>query len=134
MATLNWGKGIGLNFIDNSDYYYCLGYLTNRSHGIDVYTHDNGRDGAWAGQGKLHNRTNISNHPATFQHSFRQSGDDRLSVSAYVENLVYNHNFSQWYDPTGENFTYYRFPESMENVLSTVPIDFREDFISGFNL
>lgn len=31
MAQLNWGRGIGLHFLDNHEYYETLGVLTKKT-------------------------------------------------------------------------------------------------------
>lgn len=132
MAQLNWGTGIGLHFRDDAEYYETLGYLTKNSELVSVYTHDNDRSGAWAGQGKLHVHIDKSNLPDGLRRSFAQSGDDRLSVTDYVRNLVDNHGFTRFYDPTGNLYTLYRLPSSMTDVKETVPREFWEDFDRGY--
>ena len=54
MAQLDWGNGIGLHFQNDAEYYETLGFLAKNPSLVSVYTHDNDRSGAWAGQGKLH--------------------------------------------------------------------------------
>ena len=134
MIQLKWGSGIGLNFHDYEDYYLCLGYIANEDHNVVVYTHSNDQSGAWSGQGKLHNKNNIRNLPKSLQRSFAESGDDRLSVSSYVSNLVNNHAFSVFKDPTGKEYTYYIYPESISAVLSTVPDLYHKAFMIGYNM
>lgn len=53
MAQLDWGNGIGLHFQIDAEYYETLGFLAKNPSLVSVYTHDNDRSGAWAGQGKL---------------------------------------------------------------------------------
>lgn len=96
-------------------------------------THDNDRSGAWAGQGKLQSRVNKSSLPDGLRRSFVLSGDDRLSVTDYVRNLVYNHAFTQYYDSTGNFYTFYRFPDSVTAVRATVPRENLDDFDRGYN-
>ena len=133
MAQLDWGTGIGLHFRDDAEYYETLGYLTKDPALVSVYTHDNDRSGAWAGQGKLHIHVNKRSLPDGLRRSFVQSGDDRLSVTDYVRNLVYDHEFTQFYDPTGNLYTFYRYPRSMTDVRATVPRAFLEDFDRGYD-
>ncbi|MCM1253793.1 MAG: hypothetical protein NC321_13315 [Clostridium sp.] len=132
MAQLDWGTGIGLHFDNDAEYYETLGYLTKRPALVDIYTHDNDKSGAWAGQGKLQVRVDKSKLPDGLRRSFKQSGDDRLSVTDYVKNLVLNHAFTQFYDPTGNYYTFYRFPASMVDVKQTVPQSFWVDFDRGY--
>ena len=75
MAKLDWGRGIGLHFKNNNEYYETLGFLTKRSRLVDIYTHDNGRSGAWGGQGKL--ETHVGTHilPRPLREAFEKSGD-----------------------------------------------------------
>lgn len=133
MVQLDWGTGIGLHFHDEAEYYETLGYLAKNPALVDVYTHDNDRSGAWAGQGKLQTRVNKSSLPDGLRRSFVLSGDDRLSVTDYVRNLVYNHAFKQYYDPTGNYYTFYRFPNTVADVKATVPRKFWSDFDRGYN-
>ena len=131
MAQLNWGKGIGLHFRDNEEYYEILGYLASHTNCVCVFTHKNDISGAWAGQGKLRTAISKQQLPSALKRAFDLSGDNRLSVSAYVANLVHNHAFTEFRDPTGKRYTYYRFPASIENVRNTVPEDYREAFDRG---
>ena len=133
---LRWGKGIGISFRDEPEYYLCLGYLANQArHGIDIYTHSNDSSGAWAGQGKLQiSPAGCRGLPRALQDAFNKSGDNRLSVSDYVKNLVNRHAFDGWRDPTGNKYTFYRFPISKENVRATVPNKYLKEFDSGFDL
>ena len=133
MAQLHWGTGIGLHFVDDAEYYETLGYLAKNPPSVEVYTHDNDKSGAWAGQGKLQTQVSKRMLPSGLRRSFVQSGDDRLSVTDYVRNLVYNHAFTQYYDPTGNFYTFYRFPDSVTAVRATVPREYLADFDRGYN-
>ena len=53
MAQLHWGTGIGLHFLDDAEYYETLGYLAKKPPSVEVYTHDNNKSGAWAGQSRV---------------------------------------------------------------------------------
>lgn len=121
MSQLDWGKGIGLHFANDGEYYETLGYLANHTDLVSVYTHDNDVSGAWAGQGKL--QTNIDKIllPDGLKRSFDLSHDDRLSVTEYVKNLIDNHSFTNHYDPTGNRYTFYRTPSTLSDVRRTVP-------------
>lgn len=134
MAKLDWGMGIGLHFRNNSEYYEILGFLTKPRCPVVIYTHDNDMSGAWAGQGKLETKIPKHDLPDALKRSFIQSGDNRLSVSDYVENLIVNHNFNQYSDPTGNCYTFYRYPISHEEVLSTIPYEYVNDFYRGYNM
>ena len=133
MAQLHWGTGIGLHFQNDEEYYQALGFLAKSPSQVVVYTHKNDRSGAWAGQGKLQTYVSKKHLPPGLQESFLMSGDDRLSVTDYVENLVKNHAFICFSDPTGNLYTFYRFPNSVFDVKATVPSDFWEDFDRGYN-
>ena len=136
MAQLDWGNGtgIGLHFRNDGEYYETLGYLSKGSRPVVIYTHKNDISGAWAGQGKLETRVNKNVLPIGLKRSFDMSGDHRLSVTDYVANLVYNHSFTRYTDPTGNRYTYYRLPESYVAVRNTVPDEFIEDFDRGYNM
>ncbi len=136
MAKLYWGRGIGIQFADNNEYFFTLGYLANhKRHPVVVYTHSNDESGAWAGQGKLelkkpHGTRGLPRPLAT---AFTQSGDQRLSVTDYVKQLVGVHGFTDFRDPTGNGYTYYRFPNDIESVRSTVPAECRAAFDLGYS-
>lgn len=134
MAQMNWGTGIGLHFKDDAEYYEILGYLTKDPSCVDVYTHKNDKSGAWAGQGKLETKVSKSCLPDGLKRSFNLSGDHRLSVSDYVANLIENHSFTRFYDPTGNLYTFYRMPSSYSDVRATVPELYLNDFDRGYNL
>lgn len=133
MAKLDWGKGIGLHFKDNQEYYETLGFLSKRSRYVDIYTHDNGKSGAWAGQGKLETHVATVMLPIPLKNAFEKSGDARLSVTDYVMNLK-NHGFTINQDFTGNRYTYHLFPESVEGVINTIEAEeYKEDFYRGYN-
>jgi hypothetical protein len=135
MAILHWGRGIGLHFENDNEYFYTLGFLANQRHGVEIYTHDNQASGAWSGQGKLALQKNrkIRNLPRALDVAFGYSGDNRLSVTEYVKELVKKHRFVGHRDPTGNRYTYYRFPLSLEEVLQTVPDVYKDEVTKGFN-
>ncbi len=135
MVNLIWRKddSIGLEFENESEYYETLGFLSKETRPIDIFTHENQRSGARAPQGKL--KINFAGHiPEPLAFAFDQSNDDRLSVSDYVDNLVNNHAFTRFVDPTGRRYTYHIYPESLEAVRETVPTRFLVDFERGYNL
>lgn len=133
MAQLDWGTGIGLHFRDDAEYYEALGFLTKTPPRVVVYTHDNEKSGAWAGQGKLETQVGKNALPDGLSRSFNVSGDDRLSVTEYVRNLIDNHAFSEFSDPTGNLYTFYRMPSSADDVRATVPAANLADFDRGYN-
>ena len=133
MANLDWGKGIGLHFRNNEEYYETLGFFTKRSRPVDIYTHDNGRSGAWGGQGKLETHVGTNVLPRPLRTAFEQSGDARLSVTDYVLNLK-NHGFTIQQDFAGNRYTYHLFPESVDAVVASIESnDYVEDFFRGYN-
>lgn len=133
MAQLVWGRGIGLRFKNNEEYYETLGFLTKRNRLVDIYTHDNRRSGAWAGQGKLETHVGINTLPRPLKMAFSQSGDARLSVTDYVLNLR-NHGFTIAQDSTGNDYTYHLYPESVDAVVDSIESDeYIEDFYRGYN-
>lgn len=133
MAQLHWGKGIGLHFLNNEEYYETLGFLAKRNRLIDIYTHDNGRSGAWGGQGKLETHVGINYLPRPLKEAFAQSGDARLSVTDYVHNLRM-HGFTIEQDFAGNKYTYHLFPTSVEDVIESIESDeYVDDFFRGYN-
>lgn len=137
MLKLIWqhGRGIGLTFSNDGEYYTTLGYLANSNHRIDVYIHRNQRSGAWAEQGKLENQNYSTNNlPRPLESSFMASGDNRLSVTDYVRNLITNHSFTDEWDPTGNQYTTYYRPSSIEEVRNTVPPEHLDAFERGYNM
>jgi hypothetical protein len=133
MAQLHWGRGIGLHFNDNHEYYETLGFLAKRNRYVDVYTHDNNRSGAWAGQGKLETHVGANILPRPLRVAFEQSGDARLSVTDYVLNLK-NHGFTIESDFSGNRYTYHLYPVSREYVINTLEAEeYLVDFNRGYN-
>lgn len=135
MVNIVWRKddSIGLEFESEAEYFEVLGFLAKDSRPIDIFTHENQRSGARAPQGKL--KINFSGRiPEALAWAFDQSSDDRLSVSDYVDNLVQCHAFTRFVDPTGRQYTYHIYPESIEAVRSTVPQQYKQDFDRGYNL
>ena len=132
MMQLDWETGIGLHFSDEAEYYQTLGFLSKNPDLVVVQTHDNDRSGAWAGQGKLHTHVSKRLLPPALYRAFMLSGDDRLSVTEYVRNLVENHGFTRFHDPTGNLYTFYRYPDSVLDVKDTVPSEYEEAFNRGY--
>lgn len=90
MAKLDWGRGIGLHFKNNNEYYETLGFLTKRSRLVDIYTHDNGRSGAYRSD-----IDNLVNRRNTIAHGSRTDGvaDTEYvrwesSTKSVMENIV----------------------------------------------
>lgn len=133
MAQLVWGEGIGLQFIDNREYYETLGFLTKRERLVDIYTHDNKRSGAWAGQGKLETHVRADELPRPLRVAFSQSGDNRLSVTDYVRNLG-NHGFTDARDFSGKGYTYHLYPVTVDAVVNSIESnEYIKDFYRGYN-
>ena len=133
MAQLHWGRGIGLHFLDNHEYYETLGILTQRNRTIDIYTHDNDNSGAWSAPGKLETHVGSNILPRPLKEAFQASGDARLSVTDYVMNLK-NHGFTILQDFSGNRYTYHLFPQSVETVLGSIESpEYVEDFYRGYN-
>ncbi len=133
MAQLDWGKGIGLHFKNNEEYYETLGFLTKKNRPVDIYTHGNGRSGVWAGQGKLETHVGTNILPRPLRIAFQKSGDARLSVTDYVQNLR-NHRFTIEQDFAGNRYTYHLFPVSVDAVIGSIESEeYVEDFFRGYN-
>ena len=129
---LNWGNI--LHFNSGKDYYEVLGFLSKEEELIRVYTENNDKAGAWAGQGRMSLRNvSIDSLPETLKNAFETSVDGRISVTHYVKNLKENHNFSREIDPTGSDFTKRLYKESLEKVLETVPEEYENDFYRGYH-
>ena len=136
MPRLNWGTGIGLIFQDNHEFFFTLGYLANQhKHKVLIYTHKNDASGAWGAQGKIDisKVLNPSALPDSLRRSFSKSGDHRLSVSDYVTELIRNYAFDGRRDPTGNRYTIYRFPTSIDAVENTVPAEYLASFRAGYS-
>lgn len=129
---LNWGNV--LHFNSEKDYYEVLGFLSKEEELIRVYTENNDKAGAWAGQGRMSLRNvSIDSLPEALKNAFETSVDGRISVTYYVKNLKENHNFSREIDPTGSDFTKRFYKESLEKVLETVPEEYENDFYRGYH-
>lgn len=129
---LNWGNV--LHFNTEKDYYEILGFLSKEEEFIRVYTENNDKAGAWAGQGRMSLRNvSIDSLPEALKNAFETSVDGRISVTHYVKNLKENHNFSREIDPTGSDFTKRLYKESLEKVLETVPEEYENDFYRGYH-
>ena len=50
-----------------------------------------------------------------------------------MKNLIENHKFSEYRDPTGKLYTLYRYPRSVEDVKTTIPRVYLHDFDRGYN-
>lgn len=133
---LDWrhnNNSIGISFIDEHEYYETLGYLS-KSGRIRIYWHNNDRSGARSYQGKLEREIEVDLiKPRPLNKSFSRSGDHRLSVTDYVNNLRNNHNFTQYGD-LNVDYTVYLEPNNYLKIRNTVPAPYLADFDRGYEM
>ena len=120
-------KGNKLRFQNENEYYETLGFLCNENHYIRVYTESNERLGAWGSQGRLSISTNAIDIPAPLKKAFSETPDSRISETKYVRNLQENHAFDIEDGDYSKTVTF----SSINDVIATVPEDFKEDFYRG---
>lgn len=133
---LDWrynNNSIGIVFSNIEEYYETLGYLSKRGR-VKIYWHNNQDSGAWAYQGKLEREVSTHNiKPKPLNTSFIKSGDRRLSVTDYVNNLRDAHNFTPLGD-LGKDYTVYLEPLNYAGIRSTVPVEHLVDFDRGYSM
>lgn len=75
----------------------------------------------------------IESLPLPLLKAFSASTDARISQTEYVNHLKDCHCFTKEVDPTGNDYTKRLYKESLEDVLSTVPEMYRDDFNRGYH-
>lgn len=131
MLQMDWGNV--LKFENDSEYYETLGFLCKDEKIVRVYIENNDKAGAWAAQGRMYLKNEITDClPRALAEAFNTSRDGRISETKYVRNLRENHAFTQEVDPTGNEFTKRLYKVSIESVIETVPEERRLDFYRGY--
>ncbi len=119
---LSFGQKNQVSFADEHEYYFALGFLANNRN-ADLRWEHNEDQGAWASEGRI--------HCLVPQHKFPNNFDftagigrvyARINCNHYVERLIKFHNFSC----NGA-------PNDLNNILGTVPVEYIDDFMLGYN-
>ncbi len=109
-------------FTNYNEYYYALGYLANDNH-AEVHWEHNENQGAWGSEGRIHCLVPPDNFPQNFSFTAgRGRVHARINCNEYVAKLVNEHNFS-----------INGVPNNYSRILATVPEQYKNDFIAGYN-
>ena len=119
---LNYGQKNQVSFANEYEYYYALGFLANDNH-AELHWEHNEDQGAWGSEGRIHCLVPQHSFPQNFMFTAGRSGVyARINCNDYVEALINYHNFS-----------YNGNPNNILNILSTVPEQYKDTFMNGYN-
>lgn len=123
MGMRNYGKQNQISFNSDSQYYKALGYLA-KSDGTTSLTWENNKEqGAWGSEGRIHFYVDNPKISGYFKHT-KGTGNivSRVNCNEFILNLYQNHNFIN-----ANN-------QNIENIRSTVPSQYIDDFNYGLTL
>lgn len=128
---LKWNK---LQFQDNHEYYETLGLLSRDDSPFDLKEERNNRAGAWGGQIRFYwrQRIDFDSLPRALKEAFVQTSNDsqhRLSATSYVKYLSQHHSYVNDNDTS---YTAHWAKSSLDDVLLTIPDEFKDDFWRGY--
>ena len=119
--ALRFGRQDQVKFSNLHEYYYALGFLANKNN-AEIRWENNEEQGAWGSEGRIHCLVSENNFPPFFKFTAgRGNVYARINCNDYVSDLVSKHNFKN--KGIGQR---------VEDILSTVPDNYQDDFISGY--
>jgi 5-methylcytosine-specific restriction protein A len=134
MAQLDgWNK---LEFRDDEEYYELLGFLSQDNSVVKMRTEDNKQSGAGGAQTRFYLDRNVDQDglPRVLKEAYQVGKDPfRLSETAYIRNLRENHHFDNaTVSGVNDYMTIWK-KSSLDDVLSTVPQQYRNAFNRGYH-
>lgn len=121
MPKLRYGSQDQVSFRDLNEYYFALGFLAN-SRNAEIMWENNEDQGAWGSEGRIHCLVPETLFPQFFRFTTgRGAVYARINCNDYVKTLVTEHNFS-----------YNRIGQNVEQILETVPDQYRQSFRDGY--
>lgn len=119
---LNYGQKNQVSFANEYEYYYALGFLANDNH-AELHWEHNENQGAWGSEGRIHCLVPQHKFPNNFNFTAGIGRTyARINCNDYVKKLIDEHNFS-----------YNGYSNDLNNILSTVPEEYIDIFMNGYN-
>ena len=121
-------KSFGINgqiqFADEHEYYKLIGFLAKSDGSTSLVWEHNEEQGAWGSEGRIQiYRAILPNNMGRLSLSAGVGNNiiNRLNCNEFVQDLVRNHGFVMGVQ------------QDKENVLETIPDEFKKDFEEGYN-
>lgn len=124
---LCYGRNKQLWFVDEYDYYLCLGIMANSTI-TRIYIEDNQSRGSYTDAYRLEIQAYGINVPTTLRNAMRDRG--RINCNEYVQNLINNHKFEV---VENYNSNILSVIGNYKTVLKTVPVTYVDAFMQGYN-
>lgn len=124
MYKQSFGTNGQIQFANEHEYYKFLGFLARSDGSTSIVWEHNEEQGAWGSEGRIQiYRETLPNGIGTFYLSAGVGKiRSRINCNEFIENLYENHNFVQ-----GDK-------QVIEDIVSTIPSQFVNDFENGLNL
>ncbi len=123
MHKNSYGQNRQVKFTTEREYYRALGYLAKSDNTSSIHWENNEDQGAWGSEGRIHFLINTPPIPGYFKLTAGRPGvEHHTNCNEFVENIVINHNFVM------------SSSQNIENIRSTVPASFINDFNYGLTL
>jgi len=121
MIKLSYGSQRQVSFPNFQEYYFALGFLANQRN-AEIRWENNEDQGAWGSEGRIHCLVPETRFPQYFRFTAgRGNVYARINCNEYVGTLVNDHNFRY-------NTRY----QNVQEILKTVPEDYRQAFQNGY--
>ena len=123
MYKSSFGLNGQIQFNDEHEYYFFLGFLAKSDGSSSLTWEHNENQGAWGSEGRIHFYTDILPPIKKLKLTAGTSGIlHRVNCNEFVRNLSENHGFVY-----GRN-------QNVSSISRTIPAAFLQDFINGFNM
>ena len=120
-------KSFGINgqiqFANEHEYYKLIGFLAKSDGSTSLVWEHNEEQGAWGSEGRIQiYRAILPNNMGRLSLSVGVGNIiNRLNCNEFVQDIVRNHGFVMGVQ------------QDKENVLETIPDEFKKDFEEGYN-
>ncbi len=120
-------KSFGINgqiqFADEHEYYKLIGFLAKSDGSTSLVWEHNEEQGAWGSEGRIQ-----------IYRAILPNNMGRLSLSAGVGNIINRLNCNEFVQDIVRNHGFVMgVQQDKENVLETIPDEFKKDFEEGYN-
>lgn len=132
LVKLIFGQRNSLSFSNESEFYYCLGFLVNQRRTAIFWEH-NEDNGAWGSEGRIICFNELNVFPRAFQEKFTLGtsiSTRRINCNEYVSLLVEEYFFRQIITPGLT--TVKIIAPAYSTIISSVPEQFRDSFNLGY--
>lgn len=122
MTQLTFGKTNKLNFKDEHEFFFTLGFLASKRRTSFTWEDNHIKGNAWGPEGRIHCLKDLDLFPTPLKNKFTKGTGSilkRINCNEYVKYLSKNHSI---------------YSNNIEDIASTVPPKYLNDFFRGLNL